>query len=58
MKLIITDTNVLFDVIKIGALPDYFSLDYEICTTVFVIKEILPYGQSQPDFTKKSYRTV
>ena len=42
MKIIITDTNILFDVIKIGALPEFFSLDYEICTTVFVIHEILP----------------
>jgi rRNA-processing protein FCF1 len=40
MKLIITDTNILFDVISIGALPEFFSLDYEICTTVFVIEEI------------------
>lgn len=40
MKLIITDTNVLFDIISIGALPEFFSLDYEICTTVFVIEEI------------------
>jgi predicted nucleic acid-binding protein len=47
MKLIITDTNVLFDVIKIGALPEFFSLDYEICTTVFVIHEILPSPQKE-----------
>jgi predicted nucleic acid-binding protein len=40
MKLIITDTNILFDIISIGALPEFFSLDYEICTTVFVIQEI------------------
>ena len=40
MKLIITDTNIFFDIISIGALPEFFSLDYEICTTVFVIKEI------------------
>ena len=47
MKIIITDTNVLFDVIKIGALPEFFSLDYEICTTVFVIQEILPSPQKE-----------
>lgn len=47
MKLIITDTNVLFDVIKIGALPEFFSLDYDICTTVFVIEEIKPSGQRE-----------
>jgi predicted nucleic acid-binding protein len=47
MKIVITDTNVLFDVIKIGALPEFFSLDYEICTTVFVIQEILPSPQKE-----------
>jgi len=40
MKLIITDTNVFFDIISIGALPEFFSLEYKICTTVFVIEEI------------------
>ena len=40
MKLIITDTNIFFDIISIGALPEFFSLDYDICTTVFVIDEI------------------
>jgi len=32
MNLIITDTNVFFDIIKIGALPEFFALDFEICT--------------------------
>jgi rRNA-processing protein FCF1 len=41
MKLIITDTNVFFDIINIQALPEFFSMDYEICTTDFVLKEIL-----------------
>jgi len=45
MRLFITDTNVLFDVIKIGVLPEFFNLDFEICTTVFVIAEILPTPQ-------------
>ena len=40
MILLITDTNVLFDVINIGALPEFFSLDFDICTTIFVIEEI------------------
>jgi len=40
MKLIITDTNVLFDIINIGALPEFFSLDLEILTTVFVLEEV------------------
>lgn len=47
MKLIVTDTNVFFDIIKIGALPEFFSLDYYICTTDFVLKEILLSGQSE-----------
>lgn len=45
MKLIITDTNIFFDIISIGALPEFFSLDYEICTTVFVIEEIIKSDQ-------------
>lgn len=47
MKIVITDTNILFDVIKIGALPEFFSLDYEICTTVFVMQEIIPSPQKE-----------
>lgn len=41
MKIIITDTNVFFDIIGIDALPEFFALDREIFTTDFVIKEIL-----------------
>lgn len=41
MKLIITDSSVFFDIIKIQALPEFFALDFEICTTDFVINEIL-----------------
>ena len=47
MKILITDTNIFFDAIKIGALPEFFSLDYEISTTVFVIQEILPFQQKE-----------
>lgn len=47
MKLIITDTNVFFDIIGIGALPEFFSLDYEIYTTVFVIQEIKQSDQKE-----------
>ncbi len=47
MRLIITDTNVMFDLIKIGALPEFFSLNFEICTTVFVIEEIKPPEQKE-----------
>lgn len=45
MKLIITDTNVFFDIIKIHALPEFFALDFEICTTDFVLREILQSDQ-------------
>ncbi|MCD4770405.1 MAG: hypothetical protein K8R35_09585 [Bacteroidales bacterium] len=47
MKLIITDTNIFFDIISIGALPEFFRLDFEICTTVFVINEILESDQRE-----------
>ena len=45
MKLIITDTNVFFDIINIGALPEFFALDFDICTTDFVVKEVLESNQ-------------
>lgn len=45
MKLIITDTNVFFDIIEISALPEFFALDFEICTTDFVVNEILQSNQ-------------
>ena len=47
MKLIITDTNIFFDIISIGALPEFFSLEYEICTTIFVIEEIIRSDQRE-----------
>jgi len=47
MKLLITDTNIFFDIIGIGVLPEFFSLDYEICTTVFVINEIIRSDQRE-----------
>jgi rRNA-processing protein FCF1 len=47
MKLIITDTNIFFDLIGIEALPEFFSLEYEICTTDFVIKEVLQSNQKE-----------
>jgi len=40
MKLLITDTNVFFDMMSIEILPDFFGLDFEICTTDFVVAEI------------------
>jgi len=45
MKMIIIDTNVFFDIIGIGVLSEFFSLDFEICTTAFVIKEIIESDQ-------------
>jgi predicted nucleic acid-binding protein len=41
MKLIVTDSSVFFDIIKIQALPEFFDLEIEVCTTDFVQKEIL-----------------
>jgi len=41
MRLIITDSSVFFDIIKIQALPEFFALDFDICTTDFVKGEIL-----------------
>lgn len=47
MKLIITDSSVFFDIIMIQALPEFFALDFEICTTDFVINEILESEQRE-----------
>jgi predicted nucleic acid-binding protein len=47
MNLIITDTNVFFDIMGIGALPEFFALDLEIYTTDFVIQEILGSDQRE-----------
>ena len=47
MKLLIIDTNIFFDIISIGALPEFFALDFEICTTDFVVKEILESNQKE-----------
>lgn len=47
MKLIITDSSVIFDIIKIQVLPEFFALDFEICTTDFVKGEILESEQRE-----------
>ena len=47
MKLIITDTSVFFDIIQIQALPEFFALDFEICTTDFVEREIMQSNQRE-----------
>ena len=41
MKIIITDTNILLDIIDIEAVIQFFKLPYEFHTTNFVIDEIL-----------------
>lgn len=46
MKLMVTDTNVFFDMMSIDVLPDFFELDYEICTTDFVVNEIIRVDQA------------
>ena len=46
MKLFITDANVFFDLMNIEALPEFFGLDFEICTTDFVVNEILRLEQA------------
>ena len=47
MKLIITDSSVFFDIIKIQALPEFFALSFEIYTTDFVKGEILESEQRE-----------
>jgi predicted nucleic acid-binding protein len=47
MKLIITDVSVLFDLFHIKVLPEFFALDIEICTTIFVYNEIVQQEQIQ-----------
>lgn len=41
MNLVITDVSVLFDLYSLEALPEFFTLDMEISTTIFVYNEIL-----------------
>lgn len=41
MKLVIADVSVLFDLFHIKALKDFFALDFEICTTIYVFNEIV-----------------
>ena len=47
MKLFISDTNVLFDLMNIDVLPEFFRLDFEIFTTDFVIDEISILSQAE-----------
>lgn len=41
MKLYVTDVSVLFDILELGILPEFFALNAEICTTTFVYNEVL-----------------
>lgn len=45
MRLFITDVSVLFDLFHVEALPEFFALDVEICTTAFVYNEIIQVDQ-------------
>jgi len=47
MKVIITDTNVFFDIMDIEILPDFFGLNFEMCTTDFVVDEIKHHEQAE-----------
>lgn len=60
MKLIVTDTNVFFDMMSIEILPDFFGLEYEICTTDFVVNEIERIDQAEQiqNFIRSKQLTV
>ncbi len=47
MRLIITDVSVLFDLFHLRVIPEFFALDMEICTTLFVYNEIVLLEQIQ-----------
>ena len=40
-KLVISDTNILLDLISVDMLEDFFSLPCDFSTTDFVISEII-----------------
>lgn len=42
MKLVVTDANIFFDLIGIGALALFFQLEHEVHTTVLVLDECSP----------------
>lgn len=60
MKLFITDTNVFFDLMNLEVLPEFFGLDFEICTTDFVVNEILRLEQAEQiqNFIRSKQLTV
>ena len=46
-KIVISDTNILLDLLSQNILEDFFSLPCEICTTDFVIDEIVRPAQQK-----------
>ena len=42
MRIVVTDANIFFDLIGIGALDAFFQLDHEVHTTVLVMDECDP----------------
>jgi predicted nucleic acid-binding protein len=42
MKVVVTDANIFFDLIGIGALSLFFQLEHEVHTTVLVLDECSP----------------
>ena len=50
-RVVVSDTNILFDLLSINLLEDFFLLPFEISTTDFVIHEI--HRQEQIDIINK-----
>ena len=46
-KLVISDTNILLDLISVDMLEDFFSLPCDFSTTDFVISEIIQPAQNE-----------
>ena len=46
-KIVISDTNIILDLISINSLDSFFNLPCEFCTTDFVISEIMQPNQIQ-----------
>lgn len=42
MRIVVTDANIFFDLIGIGALAHFFQLEHEVHTTVLVLDECSP----------------
>ena len=47
MRIVVTDANIFFDLIGIGALAFFFQLEHEVHTTVLVIDECDPADLAQ-----------